>query len=197
MQQMTATKRKGHPSPMKGKPMPPERKAKMAAARQAVRPPLELRFWMNVEKRGPDECWLWTGCTSKGYGAISVNGVTIGAHRVSLELAGIKLPATRYEAVVDHTCRNRACVNPAHMRFVLQAVNSIENSESPFARNKRKTHCKYGHEFTPENTRIVKSKNPRGAPTTSRVCLKCYGPGGIRKTKQVGTSRRTNVPGGQ
>lgn len=46
---------------------------------------------------------------------------------------------------IDHLCRNRGCVNPAH----LEAVTRLENCRrGAYA---QKTHCKHGHEFTPDN----------------------------------------------
>ena len=30
------------------------------------------RFWKYVDKKGPDECWEWTGCNSGGYGQLGI-----------------------------------------------------------------------------------------------------------------------------
>lgn len=53
----------------------------------------------------------------------------------------------------------------------MELVTSGENTMrglSPSARNAVKTHCKYGHEFTPENTlHKTNSKGPY------RVCITC------------------------
>jgi hypothetical protein len=84
--------------------------------------PLENRFWKHVDKRGPNDCWLWDKPDMRtGYGRISVLGVVTGAHRVSWALHKSPIPEGKE---VCHSCdvnyppgdiSYRACVNPAHL----------------------------------------------------------------------------------
>lgn len=93
--------------------------------------PVEPRFWAQVDQRGPDDCWLWRGARySAGYGKLCVLGRARGAHRVSLWLAGgIDLDSDLYAL---HSCDNRLCVNPAHLRPGTQK----ENIADGFARGR-------------------------------------------------------------
>jgi hypothetical protein len=54
---------------------------------------------------------------------------------------------------LDHLCRNRRCVNPAHLEAIPHSEN-IRRGKSPSALNRLKTHCKRGHAYTQENTHI-------------------------------------------
>jgi hypothetical protein len=123
-----------------------------------VKKPLDFLindFWEKVNKT--DSCWLWEGnINDSGYGNVwNWLGEYFGtrrAHRISLILSGVKIPKG---LVVDHRCRVRRCVNPEHLRLVTMKVNTTENNSCPAAKNKAKTHCKYGHPFDLENTMII------------------------------------------
>lgn len=112
----------------------------------------EERFWQKVTPTG--FCWIWTGTKSgEGYGKFKPHSGRSShwAHRYAYELLVGAIPEGMH---LDHLCRNRACVNPDHIEPVSMAEN-IRRGFSPSARNGRKTHCKRGHEFTPENTWVV------------------------------------------
>ena len=71
-------------------------------------------FWAKVEKTGADDCWRWTGKISqKGYGCITYQGSHLRAHRLAYTLA--TGPITDGMMIL-HSCDNRACCNPAHLR---------------------------------------------------------------------------------
>lgn len=75
---------------------------------------LEDKFWAKVERTAT--CWNWTGSLSHGYGRHN----QAKAHRVAYELTNGPIPPDRE---IDHKCRNRACVNPSHLRLVTRKQN--------------------------------------------------------------------------
>lgn len=86
------------------------------------------RFWANVDKRGPGDCWEWTAVkVTGGYGKIVVDGKNQRAHRYSYKVAKGPIPSGM---VVDHTCHNTGCVNPAHLRLATRSQN-MENRRGP------------------------------------------------------------------
>lgn len=87
----------------------------------------------------PDsECWLWRGYVMKtGYGRTRLRGKKALAHRAVYEWLVGTIPEG---LTLDHLCRVRRCVNPAH----LEPVSGYENfrrGESFGAKNLRKPAC--------------------------------------------------------
>lgn len=117
-------------------------------------------FWDRFTRGAADECWLWLGVTDeKGYGRFGKRA----AHRMTYELLVGPIPDGLQ---IDHLCRVRNCVNPAHLEPVTLREN-LARSSNPAAIGILYNTCIRGHEFTPENTYIRPSR-PR-----SRICKRC------------------------
>lgn len=95
--------------------------------------PRQRRFWMQVDKRGPDDCWPWTGFRQpNGYGSFGMKGTRL-AHRIAYQWLVGPIPDG---LVLDHLCHtrdpecrdnadcpHRRCVNPAHLEPVTRREN--------------------------------------------------------------------------
>ena len=79
------------------------------------------RFHKRVERRGPDECWPWTGSfTDRSYGRFWCDGKTRRAHKVAFIIAKGQVTD---DAVVRHECDNPPCCNPSHLLSGTQQDN--------------------------------------------------------------------------
>lgn len=140
---------------------------------------LEERFWAKVDKT-LSECWVWTAYIGPdGYGRFFYSSNrTREAHQVAYELAvgpvpnGLQLDHTCHtndeSCAAGTECLHRRCVNPAHLEPVTHLENSRRGRHPGSTGNRLrrdKGHCRNGHEFTPENTRINR--------TGGRSCKQC------------------------
>lgn len=129
----------------------------------------------------PTECWDWSGYINSvtGYGQVSwQDGPRVGqsgTHRAAWVLAN-RRPIPDGMSI-HHTCYNRKCFNPAHLRLRTPVENSRDNSW------RRKTHCAQGHAYDEVNTRFTKEGY--------RVCRACAHPAGRRVTAAKTLARRS------
>lgn len=88
-------------------------------------------------------CWLWTASAAPGgYGKMGVAGRTVSAHRVAYELFIGSIPDG---LEIDHLCRNKRCVNPAHLDVVTRAENERRKLRWP------QVAFRCDHPFEPDN----------------------------------------------
>jgi hypothetical protein len=133
------------------------------------------RFWVKVDKRGPDECWPWRGAQGAGgYGTIRrAGGGNAPAHRIAYELFVGPIPVG---LDIDHTCHDpetcaggdgcphRGCVNPAHLEPLTHRENVLRGNTIGRI-NAAKTHCKRGHPLSGDNLYL--------RPDGGRQCKAC------------------------
>lgn len=129
-----------------------------------VRPTNKLRWraspWEKVMKT--EDCWYWVGALNAyGYGVFTLRGQPWMAHRYFYEHLVGPIP----EGLdIDHLCRVRACVNPAHLEPVTRRENLLRG-EGRTARNAAVKHCPQNHAYDSANTYISRKG--------SRECRAC------------------------
>lgn len=142
-------------------------------------------------------CWLWLGSAWRApiqlRPFLSVDGASLGAHRVSLEAFKGPIPAG---LCACHTCHNTLCVNPDHlyagtkkqntqdmMRAGRHFSQSSDEAKAVLAERMRQVNdarrakpaCRRGHSKTSENIYVN--------PTTGyRTCKQC-----VRLTREIQT----------
>lgn len=102
-------------------------------------------------KLGHDSCWVWPGAINDGgYGLVSYEGKVRRAHRLAYELIAGPIPDG---LTLDHLCRTRPCINPAHLEPVTQQINN-HRGNCASGRNARRTACVHGHALSGANLRV-------------------------------------------
>lgn len=140
------------------------------------------RFWQKVQKRGPDECWEWTGCRNpKGYGAFAIKKKPRRPNRIVLTLAlGRNLLPNE---LACHTCDNPPCCNPAHL-FVGSAAENTHDmiSKGRASRGEKNP----GSKITEADVRRIREL---GATVSQAKLAEIYGLGGATISRIINRRR--------
>lgn len=121
---------------------------------------------------GATGCWNFTGArVPKGYGTSHYKGRNVATHRLAAHLwLGFDLKS---KLMVLHRCDNPSCFNPKHLFTGTNSDNQKDASAKGRHNMKKKTHCRNGHPYTPENTRVRFCKG--SWMRECRTCIRHFG----------------------
>lgn len=112
-------------------------------------------------------CWNWLRHTVDGYGIKRFRGRDWKMHRISAVLFLGFDPRSGLQVL--HRCDNRRCFNPKHL-FIGTNDDNVKDKVSKGRQGdthpRLATHCKQGHEYTPDNIYI-------GPNVEYRRCRQC------------------------
>lgn len=121
------------------------------------------RFWNKVNKT--DNCWLWTGASSKGgYGRFKFEGKLYSPHVISYQLHNKNYDSIKF---VCHKCDVPACINPQHLFLGTRS----ENMKDMTTKGRFKNPVKLGvnhhkSKLTENDVKDIKNRLKQG----ERVC---------------------------
>lgn len=135
------------------------------------------RFWSKVEVLDRGRCWEWKGkISANGYGRFALGETYFGAHRVSIAMhqnSFDRIASSGPDDLVLHSCDNRQCVNPFHLRYGTAVENQRDCIERGRTRHLGSSGVRNGRSVLTEDAVLKIRKDTRPA----RVLAQEYGVG--------------------
>jgi HNH endonuclease len=120
--------------------------------------PAFMRIDYCTDRNGPipqhrpelGRCWVWTRGLNKGYAYVRIGKRKVQAYRVNYERWIGPIPPGM---LLDHLCRNRACVRPTHLDPTTYSQNTRRSPVHVSVARAARDRCPAGHLFDEANTR--------------------------------------------
>jgi hypothetical protein len=117
------------------------------------------RFWFSVDRKGEDQCWVWTGGQKNGYGRFKVDRTDYRPHRIAYYLQHCKDPGS---LLVCHKCDNPLCCNGNHLFLGTSAENNQDRDQK--GRHRAASGIFHGSKTKPE--KFVRGSGVNGSKLT-------------------------------
>lgn len=122
------------------------------------------RWLLDAMARQGDSCMEWPFGRSGGYGSLRWEGRARHAHTVVCELLGGSPPSPKHTDAA-HSCGNRLCVNPRHIRWATSAENQRDKVEHGTTLRGAKN---AGVRLSEEDVRLVRASTAASAASLGR-----------------------------
>jgi len=93
--------------------------------------------------KGPEECWIYPGALTSGYGQMGIRNTKYRVHRLAAHLY-LGLDLNNEEQLALHKCPNRACFN--YLNHLYVGSRSNNEMDKPL-----KMFCRKGHSLEGDN----------------------------------------------
>ena len=130
----------------------------------------EEEFWSMVDKRDPNDCWLFKGhLTPSKYGILLIGNKSEGVHRIAWKLYN-KCSIPKGKQILHH-CDNPACCNPKHLYCGTRSDN-MQDKMKRGKGNLKSVACNLASLYAHEILTIRNNKNSTKPHTAKRLAEK-------------------------
>lgn len=118
-------------------------------------------FLTCIRQHEGDDCLIWPYAKARGYGYVFHEGRVQGVHRVACSMKHGKAPEGHDAA---HSCGNRLCCNPHHLRWATRSENNRDKvQQGKHLRGNRHPLSKYSEWQVRRLLELSKTQSVRSA----------------------------------
>lgn len=121
-----------------------------------MKPNQRYQDFLELQAIESDDCTLWPYARTRGHGTVRAGNQRVYTHRLSCTIAHGEPPTPKH--VAAHSCRNKHCLNPRHLRWATHSENCHDSVLDGTSSAK----------LTPEDVRAVRRHPNANRETVAR-----------------------------